>query len=73
MAGKLRAVTIRGGAMQGVTRLADVQGFFDQLARLQPAEHATRRAPEGHDVITFQPGPRQQVHAYLGGQPAGAA
>jgi uncharacterized protein (DUF58 family) len=73
MAGKLRAVTIRGGVMQSMTRLADVQGFFDQLAHLQPAEHASHHAPEGADVITFQPGSRQQVHVYLGGQPAGAA
>ena len=32
-----------------------------------------RPAAAGGDVISFQPGPRQQVHAYLGGQLAGAA
>jgi uncharacterized protein (DUF58 family) len=73
MAGKLRAVTIHGGRTQATTRLADLQTFFDQLARLEPAEHAAGRAPEGHDVITFQPGNRQQVHVHLGSQLAGAA
>ncbi|HVU37848.1 MAG TPA: DUF58 domain-containing protein [Opitutales bacterium] len=73
MASQLRAVTIRGAATQTVTRLADLQGFFDQLARLTPDEHVTARSPEGHDVITFQPGARQQVHAYLGGILAGTA
>jgi len=73
MAGKLRSATIQGGPMQSMTRLADLQFFFDQLARLQPAEHAASRVPEGLDIITFQPGSRQQVHVHLGGQFAGAA
>ncbi len=73
MVGRLRAVTIHGGRTQSMVRLADLQTFFDQLARLQPVEHAAGRAPEGPDVITFQPGIRQQVHVHLGSQFAGAA
>jgi hypothetical protein len=56
-----------------MARLADLHSFFDQLARVAPAEHAAGRTPAGHDIITFQPGSRQQVHVYLGGQLAGAA
>ena len=72
-AGLLRSATVLGGATQNMTRLTDLHSFFDQLARLTPAEHAAGRAPEGHDVITFRPGSRQQIHVYLGGQLAGAA
>jgi uncharacterized protein (DUF58 family) len=71
--GLLRAATVHGGVSQTMARLADLHSFLDQLARLTPAEHAAGRAPTGHDIITFQPGPRQQVHVFLGGQPAGAA
>jgi len=72
-AGLLRAATVQGGATQNMARLADLHSFFDQLARLTPAEHAAERTPAGHDVITFQPARRQQVHVHLGGQLAGAA
>ena len=72
-AGMLRAVTMQGGAAQKVARLADLHSFFDQLARLEPALHAAGRAPDGSDVITFQPGSRHQVHVQLGHQLAGAA
>ncbi len=72
-AGLLRAATVQGGVTQNITRLTDLHSFFDQLAKLAPAEHAAGGTPAGHDVITFQPGSRQQVHVYLGGQLAGAA
>ncbi|HTB64251.1 MAG TPA: hypothetical protein VK737_11770, partial [Opitutales bacterium] len=72
-AGLLRAATVHGGVSQNMTRLADLHSFFDQLARLTPAEHAAGLTPTGHDIITFQPGTRQQIHVFLGGQPAGAA
>jgi uncharacterized protein (DUF58 family) len=72
-AGLLRAATVSGGVTQNMARLADLHSFFDQLARVAPAEHAAGRTPAGHDIITFQPGSRQQVHVYLGGQLAGAA
>jgi uncharacterized protein (DUF58 family) len=71
--GLLRAATVQGGASQNMTRLTDLHSFFDQLAHLAPAEHAPGSAPASHDVITFQPGSRQQVHVYLGGQLAGSA
>jgi len=72
-AGSLRAATVQGGPTQKMTRLADLHSFFDQLARLAPVGHALNRSPGGSDVITFQPGARQQVHVYLGGQLSGAA
>jgi uncharacterized protein (DUF58 family) len=72
-AGRLRGVTIQGGPTQVTKRVADLHAVFDQLARLEPAEHSTRTVLRGNDVITFQPGTRLQVHAYLGDQLAGTA
>ncbi len=72
-AGSLRAATVQGGPTQKMTRLADLHSFFDQLARLELVAHVAGRTPGGSDVITFQPGARQQVHVYLGGQLSGAA
>jgi len=72
-AGKLRSVTVQDGPTQPVLRLVDLQTVLDRLARAQPVEHLAGRSPTGSEIITFQPGTRQQVHAYLGGQLAGAA
>jgi len=71
--GKLHLVTVQGGPTQTILRLVDLQTVFDRLARMAPVEHLPGRTPTGTEVITFQPGTRQQVHAYLGGQLAGAA
>jgi len=72
-AGKLRAVTVQNDPTQVILRLVDLQAVFDRLAQLEPAEHVPGSIPTGPEIITFQPGTRHQVHAYLGGQLAGAA
>jgi uncharacterized protein (DUF58 family) len=72
-AGKLRSVTVQDGPTQTILRLVDLQTVLDRLARVEPAEHLPGRTPTGPEIITFQPGTRHQVHAYLGGQLAGAA
>ncbi len=72
-AGKLRAVTVQDGPTQPILRLVDLQAVLDRLARLEPVDHLPGRTPSGSEIITFQPGNRHQVHAYLGGQLAGAA
>jgi len=72
-AGRLRAVSVQGAPVQPIKRLADLHSFLNQLARLEPAEHSAVTTPRGSDVITFHPGPRHQVHVFLGDESAGAA
>jgi len=71
--GKLLGFSVNGEPVQAVRRLADLQSFFDRLARLEPVAHPAPPVLAGANVITFKPGPRQQAYACLGGQLAGAA
>jgi uncharacterized protein (DUF58 family) len=71
--GRLLGVSVNGEPLQPVKRLADLHRFLDQLARLTPVEHGTPIALAAANIITFKPGPRQNVHAYLGRQLAGEA
>ncbi len=71
--GRLLGYSIDGEPAQPIQRLGDLHGFFDRLARLEPVAKSQPPMLSKGNTITFRPGSRLQVHAYLDGQLAGTA
>jgi uncharacterized protein (DUF58 family) len=76
-AGRLYGVRINGGMALGIRRLRDVEGFLDELARLEPTARprgdAGPAGPLARNIITFAPEGERGVGAYVNGQPAASA
>lgn len=70
---RLLAVAINDEPLQPQKRLHDLQCFLEQLALMQTVKHYSPQ-PEttGRNLITFRPGPGDQIHALIGGNIAGA-
>jgi len=74
--GRLRGVTVNGGALMETRRLRDLEAFLDQLALLQPVEQpgaGSREPGVTKNLITFSPSGARGVTAYVDGQPAASA
>ncbi|WP_309400101.1 DUF58 domain-containing protein [Cerasicoccus maritimus] len=72
--GRLVGVALNDEPLLVVKRLHDLQLYLELLARVEPTS-GYRPAGEhyGGNLITFKPGSKQEVHAYLSGNLAGSA
>ena len=75
--GRLTTVAINGEPAQPVRRLADLEGFFDRMAVLQPALRPDTTpapsAPRRRNLLTFSPDGARGVIAHVDGNPAASA
>jgi uncharacterized protein (DUF58 family) len=72
--GQLVGVIVNDGAPFQIRRMADLELFLDQLAVLEPLEnYAGARTVPKRNVIRFEPGFPEGVHAYIRGQKAATA
>jgi len=72
--GRLVGVAINDQPLRVIKRLHDLQLFLEQLARAEPtAGYQPAGEHYGGNLITFTPGTKNQVHAYLSGNLAGSA
>lgn len=72
--GQLVGVVVNDGAPFQVRRVSDLELFLDQLAVLEPLEnYAGARALPKRNVIRFEPGFPEGVHACIRGQTAATA
>jgi uncharacterized protein (DUF58 family) len=72
--GQLVGAVINDGAPVLTRRLADLDLLLDQLAVVEPVEHfAGGRTLPVRNVITFEPGRPDGVHAILRGRKAASA
>lgn len=72
--GRLVGAVINDGKPFAIHRVADLELLLDQLAVLEPVEgdHPARSFP-ANNVISFEPGHPEGVHAYVRGQKAATA
>lgn len=72
--GRLVGVAINDEPLIVVKRLHDLQLFLEELARAEPTPGYTPAGEHyGGNLITFKPGAKQQIHAYLSGNLSGSA
>ncbi|GHC07633.1 hypothetical protein GCM10007047_25970 [Cerasicoccus arenae] len=72
--GRLVGVAINDQPLLVVKRLHDLQLFLEMLARATPtSSYQSAGEHYGGNLITFKPGAKQQVHAYLSGNLSGSA
>jgi uncharacterized protein (DUF58 family) len=75
-AGRLRSVSINGGARMDVRRVRDVETWLDMLARVKPVASDGLKSDavaSGKNLITFAPVGARGVAAYVDGQHAASA
>jgi len=74
MSDRLWGAGINDRPVQTIKRLSDLHALLAELARLEPIDHYTPiQEVMGATIITFKPGPNNQVFAYVGGNKAGSA
>jgi uncharacterized protein (DUF58 family) len=72
--GRLVGAIVNDAAPLRIQRVADLELFLDQLAVLEPIDHyAGPRAVPARNVIRFEPGYPDGVHACIRGQKAATA
>ena len=74
MSDRLWGAAINDRPVQTIKRLSDLHALLAELARLEPIDHYMPiQEVMGATIITFKPGPNNQVFAYVGGNKAGSA
>ena len=74
MSDRLWGAAINDRPVKTIKRLSDLHALLAELARLERIDHYMPiREVMGATIITFKPGPNNQVIAYVGGNKAGSA